>query len=367
MKRSSFCFIALFALLSEIVFNGVVYSEETESTPANSQLQIPASGLLVLKNGVVTQLHTKGYHSLKKQIPFTENSPFRIASNTKPYVAAAIFRLVEEERLSLNDPISVLLPENIIEVLKTADYVPQLIQLQHLLSHTSGLRDHATSQRYLNDVFTKPNYRWRPMEQIKLMSELGPPLHEPGKTFAYSDTGYILLGQIIEQTTRQSLAEAVQTLLDYKKLRLHQTWWEFYQSSPDNSAPRIHQYIEGKDFHDWHPSMDLYGGGGLVSTLKDMALFTEQLLKGKVFRKPETLDLMMSETNLPSPEKSRYGVLVTHLGGESGFGHSGFWGTVSWYFPQLDITVAGLVSDQKGYQSMQEEISQLITELKASD
>lgn len=95
-----------------------------------------------------------------------------------------------------------------------------------------------------------------------------------------------------------------------------------------------------------------------------MASFTELLLNGKVFKKPETLNLMLNSSAHPAPDEYHYGILVKSFGEHKALGHSGFWGMVSFYLPKLDITVAGVVTEQSGYKKMLLNIEELITKLK---
>lgn len=341
-----------------------LFSANMLATEPTKELASPASGFIIIKNGEVEKFSVKGHHSTQQKTPFTENSPFRIASNTKPYVAATLLRLVEEKMLSLNQSIDTVLPDDIVTMLKGAGYAPSDIQLKHLLRHTAGFRDHSTAKPYLQAIFANPAYRWHATQQIRMMTELGEPLFKPGANYQYSDTGYVLLGQIIEQTTRLTLSAAVRHYLDFAALGLHNTWWEFYETPPANSR-RVHQYLSGTDTHDWHPTVDLFGGGGLVSTLKEMALFTDHLMRGKVFKHSDTLELMLSSTGHPAAEQSRYGILVTQIGDQQTLGHSGFWGTASYYVPELGITIAGVVSEQSDYKGMLETMAQLLSSLPA--
>ena len=75
------------------------------------------------------------------------------------------------------------------------------ITIRHLLTHTAGLFDHAGSNTYIEKVFADPFHEWTRTEQVQGCVDWGDPLFEPGEQFSYSDTGYILLGEIIENVT----------------------------------------------------------------------------------------------------------------------------------------------------------------------
>ncbi len=98
----------------------------------------------------------------------------------------------------------------------------------------------------------------------------GKPLAKPGAEFHYADTGYILLGEILERRTGNSLATAYRTLLHFNKLGLADTYLETLEPKPARAKQRAHQYLGTIDAADFDPSFDLYGGGGLVSTVDDL-------------------------------------------------------------------------------------------------
>src|SRR5262245_42931121 len=120
--------------------------------------------------------------------PFT---PFRIASNTKTFTAAAVLRLAEQHRLRLSDPLTRRLPAAYVSELRAGGYDPAHITVEQLLRHQAGLRDYATDPGYVAAVGAHPRMRWTRLEQVRFAMRLGPPLFAPGTRFAYSDTGYI--------------------------------------------------------------------------------------------------------------------------------------------------------------------------------
>jgi len=117
-----------------------------------------------------------------------------------------------------------------------------------------------------------------------------------------------------------------------------------------NEVPQLsHQYEADVDVAGIDPSVDLYGGGGLMSTCRDIATFFRALLRGDVFRKPETLATMLttSEGVPPSPETaledspSDAGLYIfkAELDGANWWGHDGYWGTAALTCPERDVTI----------------------------
>lgn len=273
----------------------------------------------------------------------------RMASNTKTYVAAATLRLVEDETLGIEDPITKHLQHNTTDALDASGYDADSITVLHLLSHTSGLYDYAMDPAYADAVAGNPTHRWTRAEQLRFALEHGAPYAAPGQEFHYSDTGYILLGEIVERASGKPLATALRELIGYERLGLEATWLETLEPTPAGVKDRAHQFYGEVDTYAWDPSFDLYGGGGLAATVRDMAFFTRALLTGDVFRKPETLSLMTETRVTPDQEDYALGISAIEDSGIRGWGHNGFWGTFSYHYPDLDATVAGSISQQQAF------------------
>lgn len=279
--------------------------------------------------------------------PLVAGTPVRIASNTKPYVAAAVLRLVEEGRVALDDPIERHLSAEHLALLRQGGYDPAAITVRHLLTHTGGLFDHAQDEEgYIGAIRRDPARRWTRTDQLRHAVVRGRRLSPPGTAFSYSDTGYILLGELLERVTGRPLAAALRTLLDYDRLGLASTWLESLEPAPAGAPPRAHQWFGADDTFDWSPTIDLYGGGGLVATARDMAVFTRALHTGAVFRRPETRALLRTSPVTPAAgSRMRYGIgtMERTVAGTLVLGHSGFWGTVALHAPDADVTLATFV------------------------
>jgi len=275
------------------------------------------------------------------------DQPHRMASNTKTYVAAATLRLYEDGKIKLDAPISGLLSKESVETLRRGGYDPDKITVRHLLTHTSGIFDYAMSAPYQEAALGNPKKRWTRAEQVRFAVDHGQPYGAPGTVFKYSDTGYILLAEIIERLTGQPYAAAMRSLLGYAKNGWKSTWLETLEPAPAGVLDRAHQYIGAMDTYSFDPSIDLYGGGGLVANPRDMAAFTRALFEGKVYRKQETLDVMLSQPALPTERTYRYGIYSRNVGGVTAYGHTGFWNTFSFHIPDLDLTVAASLTQQE--------------------
>jgi len=268
------------------------------------------------------------------------DSPFRIASVTKVFTAAAILRLMEDGRLGLAQPIAELIAPQTSATLAEAGYDPKAITVHQLLTHTSGLRDYAADPAYQQAVLSNPAKRWTRAEQIAFALSLGPAYGKPGAVHHYSDTGYILLGEILERQTGLGLAESLRTLLAFDKIGLKATWLETLEAPPKGAAPRARQLIGDLDTTNADPSFDLYGGGGLVSTVDDLALFFRALFRGEVFKAPSTLTAGLTLPSLRGDSGVRPALVVPiPVGSHACMGHGGFFGTLATHCPALDLTV----------------------------
>ncbi len=281
---------------------------------------------------------------------------FRIASVTKPFVAAATLRLVEDGRLSLDDSIANMLSGPYDDLLRDGGYDTGAITLRHLLTHTAGIYDFAADAYdpsipggFTAEVAKDPGRRWTRFEQIEFATTRGKPYGEPGTVFGYSDTGACLVGEIIERTTGQTMGEAIRELVGYDRLGLAHTWQETIEPEPAELPPLSHQYEGPLDVADMDASVDLYGGGGLMSTCGDLARFFRGLVQGEVFREPETLVTMTTTLRgIPradgtpledDPDKAAMYLFRARIGGEVWWGHGGYWGTTVFTCPARDVTI----------------------------
>lgn len=264
---------------------------------------------------------------------------FRIASVTKTFVAASILRLWEQGKLQLGDPISEYISDDHLRIL-SQDYDLKEISILQVLQHNAGFFDHTHAPVFFEKVLQPGGHEWTRTEQLKLCVDAGDPVGTPGQKFSYSDTGYLILGELIENIHGKKLGFAIPEILDFEKLELENTAFEGLNPKVDQA--RIHQYFQGKDTYSFHPSMDYFGGGGLLSTSGDLSRFFLALFKGEVFDKPTTLEKMLQAPNYSEPPMMDYriGIYRIEVNGIEAFTHAGFWGTQVAYFPSLDLAMA---------------------------
>ncbi|MFO1424356.1 MAG: serine hydrolase domain-containing protein [Candidatus Competibacteraceae bacterium] len=301
-----------------------------------------------------------GVGNLQTGQPLGLKFSFRIASITKTFTAAAIYRLVEQGALDVRESLDQVLDESDLELLESRGYRTDRITVEHLLSHTSGLPDYADTPEYIGEVLANPTRRWTRREQVEFAVDHFPPVGEPGKAYAYSDTGYVLLGEILERRSGLSLADVYRHVLGFRRLRLFSTWLESLEPVPPKAGPRASQYYGDFDILAADPSFDLYGGGGLVSTVEDLNRFITALFAGKVVRRA-SLASMMTTTVDPYAGRGLF-----RLGNTGCWGHGGFWGVAMLHCPAEGVSMSVALTAEPGAAGSSFQLFELVGRLWAA-
>jgi D-alanyl-D-alanine carboxypeptidase len=275
------------------------------------------------------------------------DQPVLMASNTKTYISVAILRLCEEKKLKIEDSIGKYLTKNTLDKLVNDGYKTNEISIVHLLSHTSGIDDYVNDD-YFSFVNTHRRYNWTRDEQIDRAVQVGKPLAQPGDTFKYADINYLLLTEIIETVTHQPFYKAVRELLKYKDLKLNATWFTKLEPKPGTTSLPAHQYWSKYpwDSYDLDPSWDLYGGGGIISTATDMALFYKYLFEGKIIKDKYLLSRLYAPVPCKTQTNYCLGLRNITMAGLTGYYHGGFWGTDAIYFPELKTAISIVILER---------------------
>jgi D-alanyl-D-alanine carboxypeptidase len=279
--------------------------------------------------------------------PLGPHDTFRIASITKTFTAAAVLVLVDRHEVNLDRPISAYLPPQYRTMLTAGAYRPDRITVRQLLAHTSGLYDYATDDGYQALALADTHHRWTPQEQIGWAMAHGQPYGRPGELFHYSDTGYVLAARIVTAVTGLPQAAAYRSLLRYNDLGLHDTWFETLEPAPPGAAQRrAHQYLIEPDagldldLYDADPSLDLYGGGGLVSSLADLNRFYAALFAGRVISAPSLRAMLTPVSTGDADTVAGLGLFALSVAGTTCWWHNGFWGAATLYCPKQRVSVS---------------------------
>ncbi len=286
--------------------------------------------------------------------PMTPDTPVRVASITKTFVAASILRLWEEDLIDLDASVVGLVSSEHSEILESDGYDVDLITVRHLLMHASGLNDHFSGDAFRGMVLSEPNRFWTRTDHLKVMVDTTDPLGGPGEAFVYSDTGYILLGEIIERITEEPLGKAVRRLTRLDAIGLDYVWWDVEEAPSENVPHRAHQWLGEIDTYGIHGSVDSYGGGGIVASVEDIARFFSALFNGRVFAKSETLTLMIEAPGNLEDSPYRIGLFESRRQGHLAYGHGGFWGTDVFVIPEIDVTITGVSLNATGIDELRQ-------------
>lgn len=283
-----------------------------------------------------------GYADQNKEVPLHKDQPALIASNTKTFVSAAILKLIELGHFKWDEPIDKIIPRKTRRLLRKNEYNPKIITVNQLLSHTSGISDYV-NEAYFEFVKNNPGYEWSRAEQIELAMSLAEP-KKPGTVYSYADINYLLLGQIIEGQTQKPFYTSIRELLNLDELGLNTIHFAKLEEAHASSLEEVEQVYskEGMNSKNIDPSWDLFGGGGQVSSTKDLSLFFTFLFEGKIIKDWEILSKMYSHVK-PLDQTKNYCLGLYHFPsfhGHEAYYHGGWWGTDVMYLPQLGASIS---------------------------
>lgn len=283
------------------------------------------------------------------------NDQLYLASSGKMLCATVVLQLMEEGKLSLNDKIADYLSPSIMEglhVYNGKDYSYE-ITIKHLLEHSSGISDFIFDETNGSppfiDLLISNNLEtiWTPEETIDFYKKYQTPVAKPGKRHWYTDTGYNLLGLIIENVTEKKLAEVYRERI-FEAYGLSQSFMPFYETPVENTGGGIwaNTYFYDKNTGiNWgevdHPNVFSFefGGGNWISTLSDIHKFQKNQINCNLFRSCDTRNQMFSE-RWPAWQlffgETWYGYGIFIRDGKHGYmyGHGGANNTWIMYIPR---------------------------------
>ena len=282
--------------------------------------------MVVTKDGKEVYARTIGYAEVNgaNKTPLTAASRFRIGSITKMFTAAMVLQLVEEKKLKLTDTLDKFFPQ-----IPNADK----ITIQQILGHRSGIHDSLIDPNIRTTPKTEPSTK---DEMLALVAK-GKPDFEPGSQNKYSNSGYFLLGLLIEKITGKSYAENLKARIT-SKLGLKDTYPATTNINVKNNEAQTYMNLGGewKTVPETHPS-NLYGSGFIVSTPSDLAKFIQSLFDLKLISQ-ESLALMKTMR-----EGEGIGMEPFTFAGKTFYGHTGGadnYGAWLAYLPEEKLAVA---------------------------
>lgn len=275
----------------------------------------PGAAILVMKNGEVIFRKGYGMANLELEVPIEPHMVFRIGSITKQFTAIAILILYEKGEIDLNNDIHKYLVDYPSTGVK--------ITVENLLTHTSGIPNYTDLPAFLSSVRNDMS----PQEIICTFKDL-PLEFEPGEKFQYSNSGYILLGSIIEQISDIKYEEFLQKYI-FKPLNMTHTGSDI---SEHVLSGRVAGYAHKDNEYNNATYISMtqpYAAGNLISNVDDLALWTMALYGGKLIG-TDTLSKALKTSVLKNGDTTQYGYgcitykyenvsFVGHTGGVNGF------------------------------------------------
>ena len=246
-------------------------------------LQLGYPGILAkTSQGRKTWGYAAGVADLRTKKPMKTDFRFRIGSVTKTFTATVILQLAGENRLNLDDSIEKWLPD----VIQGNGYDAKQITIRQMLNHTSGIAEYSRSKEA---DFTNTKRLYTAEELVKIGIS-APPDFAPGKGWSYSNTGYVLLGMLIEKVTGNNYAEEIENRI-IEPLELSNTFLPGNSSIiPGNKNARGYvQQEEGSELKDvtyFNPSI-ASSAGDMISTADDLNKFFSYLLGGKLLKEKQ--------------------------------------------------------------------------------
>lgn len=271
----------------------------------------PGAAVIVARGDRVLMRKAYGMADIELGVPLRPEHVFRLGSITKQFTAVATLMLVDEGKISLDDDITKFLP----------DYPTQgrRITIEHLLTHTSGIRSYTSMPAW------QPRMREDVTPDQLIAIFRGEPMDfAPGEDWRYNNSGYALLGAIIERVSGQSYADYLRTRL-FEPLGMKNTRVET-QTSIIPGRVRGYQVGPGRAItnSDYLSLTHPYSAGALVSTVDDM-LRWGRAVQAQHFLKPETWRRAHKAFPLPGGRTSGYGYgwFIARLAGEPTVEHGG--------------------------------------------
>jgi CubicO group peptidase (beta-lactamase class C family) len=285
---------------------------------------------IISRNGLIVYHKAVGMSDREQGIAMETDDVFRIGSITKQFTAIAILQLMEQGRLNLQDEITRFIP----------DYPTQgyRITIEHLLTHTSGIQSYTG----LPDYGTRMALDVSPEEMIAYFRN-EPMRFAPGTSWDYSNSGYFLLGYIIEKVTGQSYCTYLEQVI-FRPLGMTNTYCGTEKPIANRTVP--YSMDEKGNFEKAEPiSMTQpYAAGCIQSTVEDLYKWNEALRKGLLVRK-ETLDKAFTAYRLADGKATNYGYgwMLGSVQGSPSIEHGGGINgtlTMAIYLPKEDVFVA---------------------------
>lgn len=297
--------------------------EVVQSSVSDGQFM---GSVLVDQHGKILLDKGYGYANLEWQIPNSPTTKFRLGSVTKQFTAAAILLLEDSGKLKITELVKKYMPE--------APAAWDDITIFNLLTHTSGIPNYTRFPEFAAiTTFTKT-----PEQQLELFRNK-PLVFQPGTQYEYNNSGYMLLGYLIEKISGQSYQEFVVKNI-FKPLGMNDSGYDSHAAIIPHRASGYEKKPNGITHAEYLDMSLPYSAGSLYATTHDLLRWQEGLFGGK---------LLSSEslTKMITPFKNNYGfgVVIQSVDGSKSIMHAGGingFNAILLYFPEDKLTIVSL-------------------------
>ncbi|MCS7364171.1 MAG: serine hydrolase [archaeon GB-1867-035] len=259
-------------------------------TDLMTKTRTPGLSIAIVKDGKLLYAKGFGARNLEENLPATPHTLYGIGSCTKSFTALAIMQLVQDGKISLDDPASKYIPLKI-------GLKDKPITIHHLLTHSTGIPSLGTAELLIPKMLGRDE-KWIPLSSYNDFYRLingaqNEIVDEPGKRFFYFNAGYTMLGHIIEKVTKMEFEDYIREKI-LKPLEMHRSTFtrEEFEKEPDKMTPYWRDK-GGKLIPVKHPFHKLiYAPGGLLSSVIELSNYLiANINKGKF----EEVELVNSE------------------------------------------------------------------------
>lgn len=283
-----------------------------------AQFKIPGASLAILTGDQVTYAKGFGARDLEQNLPATPDTLYGIGSCTKSFTALAIMQLIQEGKLDLEDPVEKYVPFK----LKTKE---QPITIHNLLSHSSGIPDLGIANIIIQRLSFGGSNSITMSSWDDFFRHINGASNEiitkPGEKFRYFNSGYTILGKIVEILSNRSFEDYIRDQI-LKPLKMERTTFlkEKFENDSDIMSPTFIGIINGKPMIKKlkHPySKFIYPPGGLLSSVQELTNYLSMYFNNGSFEK----SLLLDKTLLDEMLKIHIEVPSVLKDGKSGYGY----------------------------------------------
>ena len=264
---------------------------------AVEEFEIPGIAAYIKADGQAPLIAAAGVSDLDSGQALKDTDQFRIYSVTKSFTALVTLQLIEEGILSLDDPVDKWLPESVV------GSVPhhEQMTIRQLLSHSSGAYDYTSSEMermppFFEQLLASPETRshwYTPQELIDFSTQF-PPYFAPGEGATYSNTGYVIMGLIIEAATGNDIEDEMHARI-IEPLGLTSTYFETPET-PTNYVTGYHLMEDGELLNVSGSNSNTsyaWAAGGIISNIHDVGRYADALFSGELLQ-PESYTEMFT-------------------------------------------------------------------------